>query len=276
MRAPLVILVALACLGPGSAALADAAYLSKEGMIDNAGVIALVAIDRVEKTETKGAHFIYRKKAIMTPLRVLKGDLRKGAVLYADESFLCARTAVEPGKALVFLRRDGSYLVSNNWELGVRQVEDDKLEWPEGGTNPALSRQNLDKVIAEIMKELKLSAIRKARYFCDGAMGEGGERPPEYLAFVSFASGKTSISLADLEKLLGGSGTTAEGKLYAALLARKLYRKDSEKDLRKLAGNKTSLNMRSGCEAFETTLGEAISELLEHGKLKYLDFGPVL
>lgn len=246
--------------------------MSKEGMIDDAAVIALVAIDRVEKTETKGSHFIYRKKAIMTPLRVLKGDLKKGAVLYADESFLCARTAVAPGKALVFLKRDGSFLVSNNWELGVRQVEDGRLDWPAGGINSALSRQSLATVLAEIMKELKLAAIKKARYFCDGAMGEGGESPPEYLAYASFASGKTAVSLDDLEKILRGSGTTAEGKLYAALLARKLYKKESEKDLRKLAGDRTRLTMRSGCEGFDSTLGEAISELLEHGRLKYLDF----
>lgn len=276
MRAPLVIPAILLCLSTGSAALADAAYLSKEGMIDNAAVIALVSIERVEKTETKGSHFIYRKKAIMTPLRILKGDLKKGAVLYADESFLCARTAVELGKALVFLRRDGSFLVSNNWELGVRRVQEGKLEWPAGGTNPALSRQSLETVMAEIMKELKLAAIKKARYFCDGAMGEAGESPPEYLAFSSFASGKTTVSLADLQSILRGSGVTAEGKLYAALLARKLYKKDSEKDLRKLAADRSRLNLRSGCEGFETTLGEAISELLEHGKLKYLDFGPVL
>lgn len=275
MRAPLVILAILLCLSTESAALADAAYLSKEGMIDNAVVIALVNIETVERTAAKGSHFIYRKKAIMTPLRVLKGELRKGAVLYADESFVRAGTAVDPGKALVFLRRDGSLLVSSNRELGVRRVQDDKLDWPAGGTKPALSRQSLEKVLEEIMKELKLAAIRKARYFCDGAMGERGQSPPEYLAYRQFASGEASVSLADLQKILTGAGVTAEGKLYAALLARKLYKKDSEKDLRKLAADRSGLSMRSGCEVFETTLGEAISELLEHGKLKYLDFGPV-
>src|ERR1043166_1386675 len=124
-------------------------------MIRESDFIALVDISRVDDTETKGTHWTYRRKAAATVSQSLKGSLPQDVLLYGDEDFICAQVKFQPGRYLVFLRRDGDLLVGPNWHLSVRPLKDAQVEWYVPGERLKLSWQPLDTVMKRIMRSLE-------------------------------------------------------------------------------------------------------------------------
>jgi hypothetical protein len=129
---------------------AKAAYLGAEQMVTGSVAIAVVNISRVDPVETKGAHWTYGERAEATVERTPKGSLPQQVQLFGNENFICAQVRFQPGRYLVFLKKDGEKLVGANWHLSARLIKDDKIEWYSGKGHLELSWQSLPKVIDQV------------------------------------------------------------------------------------------------------------------------------
>jgi hypothetical protein len=143
-----------------SRAEAKAAYAGKAEMIRRSDAVAVVDVLRVEKAEVKGAHWTYSQRAIARVRSTLKGDLPaagKEVALFGGEDFICAQCNFQPGKYVVFLRRDGGLWVGSNWHLSVRPVATDKagkewVDWYAKQNTIELKATLLDDVLADVKK----------------------------------------------------------------------------------------------------------------------------
>lgn len=131
-------------------AFAKAAYWGKAEMIKRAEIIALVTITKVEPAKEKRKAWTYSKAATAEVERVLKGRLAQTVVLHGGEDFICAQVNYQPGRHLVFLRQDEDLLVGVNWQLSVRAITGDEVEWFVNDTALELKKSPLDTVLREI------------------------------------------------------------------------------------------------------------------------------
>jgi len=153
MKCRYYLALALAVLLP-LVAFAKAAYWGKVHMIEHAEFIAVVTITKVEPAKEKRTGWTYSKAATVTVEQVIKGKLAKKVVLHGGEDFICAQVHYQPGRHLVFLRRDGDLLVGENWHLGVREIKDDSLDWFTDDKSLKLKRTSLAEVLSEISARL--------------------------------------------------------------------------------------------------------------------------
>ena len=151
---------------------ADAAYQSPEHMVATSQAIALVQIEGVETVAVKGQHWTYRQRASARVERTLKGALPVELALYGAENFICAQCRFAPGRALVFLKRDGNLWTGNNWHLGARPIENDQIQWFDQNSF-ALKSQPLASVLKQLQTMLEAQA--KAPKFT--LSFQGGEIP---------------------------------------------------------------------------------------------------
>jgi len=140
-----------------AASHAKACYAAgKEDMIREAACIAIVSITKVEKADTKESSWTYRQKASATVQRCLKGDVKGEITVYGLENFICAQCRYEEGRFILFLRKDGALWVGSNWQLGIRPIKGDKVEWfKDDKTLFEMKDTPLEDVIAEINNTLK-------------------------------------------------------------------------------------------------------------------------
>ena len=143
---------ALFMVAPDS--LAKAYFATDDEMIQRSEVIAIVDISTVEDIQMKGDHWTYRRRAIGTVHRTMKGSLPREVSLYGDENFICAQVKFQPGRFLVFLNHDGSLLVGSNWHFSVRPVRDSQVEWYVPGERLKLAWQPLEAVLERIKKSI--------------------------------------------------------------------------------------------------------------------------
>ncbi|MBZ0184961.1 MAG: hypothetical protein K8F91_01825 [Candidatus Obscuribacterales bacterium] len=282
MRLVFIAAVVIALLSPHTLlpVRAKAAFKTRDNMIDNASVIALVDIEKVEPASVKGSLWTYSQIARARPVKVLKGSMPDNARLYGQENFRCAQVIYKPGRALVFLSMEGDRLVGNNWGLSVREVKNNSLEWFIDNNSLKTTNQQVSSVISSISRHLLRSSIKmtpdpdleiiaKASHFCDGVLGEAATTAPEFLAFTRLLKSKTA-KLCDLEAML--TSATPQGKLYTAMLVYKLYPTERSKLKARFKADKTKISMQTGCELFDSTLGQSIDELTSSGKIRFLDF----
>ena len=162
MTAGFLALAVLLAFRPPAAG-AKAAYAGKAEMIRRSDAIAVVQVLRVEKAEVKGRHWTYSQRAIATVCTTLKGDLpaeEKELVLFGGEDFICAQCNFQPGKYVVFLRRDGGLWVGSNWHLSVRPIRADKdgkesVEWYARDGSIELKPAPLQEVLADVKQLLR-------------------------------------------------------------------------------------------------------------------------
>ncbi len=155
----LTILVLPLCFA--SNADAKAAYAGKAEMVRRSEAIAVVDVLRVEKTEVKGTHWTYSQRAVTQVRTSLKGDLLtkdEEIDLFGGENFICARCEFQPGRYVVFLRRDGGLWTGSNWHLSVRPIVTDAdgkewVDWYTADDSIQLQATPLQDVLAEV-KEL--------------------------------------------------------------------------------------------------------------------------
>ncbi|MGI8965269.1 MAG: hypothetical protein ACR2H1_04175 [Limisphaerales bacterium] len=121
-------------------------------MIKQAEIIAVVNISRVEPTKEKRSGWTYSEAALATVEQTVKGSLPKDVRLYGGEDFICAQVHYQPGRCLVFLRRDKELLAGVNWHLGVRAIKEDKIEWFADDKKLELKEILLSEVLTEIKK----------------------------------------------------------------------------------------------------------------------------
>ena len=149
----LLVLALLAFAAPP--AISKAYYAGENEMITRSEVIAVVDISRLESTKLKREHWTYSEVAHAMVEQTLKGTPEKQVQLYGGEDFICAQVHFQPGRFLVFLKRDGDLLVGSNWHLSVRPIKDGKIEWFTPGEHMALSWQPLPDVLQRIEKSVK-------------------------------------------------------------------------------------------------------------------------
>lgn len=138
--------------------LAKAYFAGAQEMVQGSVAIAILDISKVEAVEAKGDHWTYRERAHATVDRTLKGSLPQRVQLFGNETFICAQVRFQPGRYLVFLRKDGEKLVGANWHLSVRPIKDDQVEWYSGKQRLDLSWQPLSAVgeqVSELIKQSK-------------------------------------------------------------------------------------------------------------------------
>jgi len=136
---------------------AKAYFAGAQEMVQGSVAIAILDISNVEAVEVKGDHWTYRERAQATVDRTLKGSLPQQVQLFGNETFICAQVRFQPGRYLVFLRKDGEKLVGANWHLSVRQIKDDQVEWYSGKQRLDLSWQPLSAVVEQVSELIKQS-----------------------------------------------------------------------------------------------------------------------
>src|SRR5215208_3883816 len=85
---------------------AKAYFASAQEMVQGSVAIAVIDISKVEAVEAKGDQWTYRERAQAMVERTLKGSLSQHVELFGNETFICAQVRFQPGRYLVFLRKD--------------------------------------------------------------------------------------------------------------------------------------------------------------------------
>jgi hypothetical protein len=151
-RCRLFALALLLALAVPRAAHAKAAFFGKEEMIRRAEIIALVNVTAVEPVKVKTRGWTLSQAARASVERVLKSELPRQVTLYGGEDFICAQVRYQPGRCLVFLRREEGRLRGVNWHLGVRPVKDGQVVWFANDKNPHAMKPV---PLADVWKEIE-------------------------------------------------------------------------------------------------------------------------
>lgn len=152
-------------------AFGKAYFYTRTELIQKATAIAIVEIEDPEPAKAKGSdqqdpfaensatgkNWVYGQQAKARVQKILKGDLPKEFTIYGKESFICAQCALTKGRFLAFLTKDGDLWVGANWQLSLRPIQNEQVEWyvTEEQRYP-LKFQRFDDVVAEV-----LAAIQK-------------------------------------------------------------------------------------------------------------------
>jgi hypothetical protein len=277
-RAGSVLLSAYLLFQAFPAARGDATYKTMNDMIVEADVIAVVRIERVDDVNIKKSQWTYSKRAVTSPLQVVKGTLPQSFSILGGENFRCAQCKFEPGKALVFLDRDGDAYVGNNWQFSIRPIRDTRLEWFKDENSLVMEPKPAKIVIAKVKSKVRQDAdleklpqcmetLRKAKFLSDGVRGEGVSVTTEYTAYKEALALK-GVEPEALELML--KRATPAGKIYTALLMAKHYPTFGKEVLESIKSDNRKITCRTGCEVLDFTVGQAATELLT--KKKFLGF----
>ena len=162
----LVVTLILVC----SHADAKAHFQARSELITKASVIAIIELQEPEAAKPDrdagqqgpfgadgvvGKTWTYSTQAKAKLVKLIKGEIPKEFMIYGGESFICAQCTLAKGKYLAFLNKDGDCWVGSNWQLSLRPIKGDKVEWyvSEEQKFP-MKNQALDKVLAEIQEIL--------------------------------------------------------------------------------------------------------------------------
>jgi hypothetical protein len=132
-------------------------FAGAQEMVQGSVAIAILDISKVEAVEAKGDHWTYRERAQATVDRTFNGSLPRQVQLFGNETFICEQVRFQPGRYLVFLRKDGEKLVGANWHLSVRPIKDGQVEWYSGKQRLDLSWQPLSAVVEQVSEMIKQS-----------------------------------------------------------------------------------------------------------------------
>lgn len=139
----LVLLVSICMIGAlflPPTAEAKWRYMSMEEMISGADAIAVVVINKIERSDAKSADdgfsdmTSYHQQGSATVEQLLKGKLPKDITIYAgygmrNGNAICAPTnSLELGRSIVFLHHNGDLLVPMNGELGIRPISNNQIK----------------------------------------------------------------------------------------------------------------------------------------------------
>jgi hypothetical protein len=124
-------------------AFGRAYFFTRTELIQKATAIAIVEIEEPEPAKptgndqqdpfaedgATGKNWVYGQQAKVRVQKVLKGDLPKEFTLYGQESFICAQCMLTKGRFLAFLSKDGDLWVGANWQLSLRPIQNEQVEW---------------------------------------------------------------------------------------------------------------------------------------------------
>lgn len=270
------LLVLAALLQSGLAPLpasAKAYFATRKEMVNKAEIIALVDIGAVETCQEKGQYFTFLEKSTSKVEKTYKGKLPQQITLFGAETFKCGQMRIIPGKAIVFLSKDAPLYHGCNWHLSLNHIDGKNINWLVKDDDRRQQQTTLAEAEKQLKEDLKpaessaLSRIAQAKYFCSGAMGEGGEIPEEYKAYQEILKSPEQNKSRLIE--IANTGTPA-GKIYAISILSKIDNKLAKSLLSGLFGNREKLRFYSGCERSEDTLADIAKALSSKGS--YLDF----
>ncbi|WP_221285265.1 hypothetical protein [Haloferula luteola] len=177
-------------------AYGKAYFFTRSELIGNSSAIAIVVVGEPEPAKPVGENRdpfaaedevasgevgTYSEQANVRVEKVLKGDLPDEFVLYGHESFICAHCPLTKGRFLAFLSKDGELWVGANWQLSLRPIKKDQVEWyvSEEQGYP-MKFQKLEEVLGQVSATLKRqseqgSAGQPATRSESGS--EGGDKP---------------------------------------------------------------------------------------------------
>ena len=136
-------------------AMAKAYFQNETELVTLSTVIAIVEIAEPQPSEQKGTTWTYRQSATAKVISRIKGDIPDTFTLYGDETFICAQCQLKAGRFLAFLNRDADLWVGANWQLSLRPIKDEKIEWyVVYEQRPAMTYQPSDKVLKRIQELL--------------------------------------------------------------------------------------------------------------------------
>ncbi len=164
------------CFSPH--AIAKAYFADKTQMIQRAEAIVVVNITNLEVVAKKPeSGWSYRQKASGKVEQTIKGVLSGQIEIYGMEDFICARCEYKTGRYLLFLDKGSAgFWHGANWQLGIRAISDDKVEWFQNDTSRFdMTNQPLSKAIIEIETALRKKTPSQAMQ-TDGATAPQSER----------------------------------------------------------------------------------------------------
>lgn len=258
---------------------AKAYFAPKSQMIVNSEIIALVDIKNVESAEAKGMNWTYSRKAIADPVKVLKGNFPKGGTIYGGENFICASCPLQSGKALVFLGHDNDLLIGTNWQLSIRPVVDEKLDWYKGEHYSPLEKTDVKVVIEEIEAQLApdrklisqltgpLKELSTVNELADSQSNQSRHRTKGWAAYTK-ALALASSHKAELSAIFK-NGTPA-GRIYAAMLIYHADKAAGKEALGTLLTCKGSVSYQDGCMLTPVAICQVAADLNGKGSFKEL------
>ncbi len=123
------LIATLLCLAIVPQAMAKAYFQTETELVTQSAAIAIIEIAEPQPSEQKGTTWTYRQSATAKIISRIKGDIPDTFTLHGDETFICARCPLRAGRFLAFLNRDGELWIGANWQLSLRPIKDDKIEW---------------------------------------------------------------------------------------------------------------------------------------------------
>jgi hypothetical protein len=121
--------IALACAIPKPHA--EGGYSQPDEMIRRSKFIAVVIIEGLTPLpKTQDPIWTFGQRAHATVERNIKGVLPHAIDIYGGENFVCQDTELAPGRYLAFLcRYPKGELASVNYQMGIRPLRGDRVEW---------------------------------------------------------------------------------------------------------------------------------------------------
>ncbi len=113
-----------------------------------------------------------------------------------------------------------------------------------------------------------ITKLSQAKSFDDGVQGESNTPSPNHAAYAEASGMIQGIESSDLQWLLA-NGSPA-GRIYGAILMKESSRFGNDDSFGKLIKDTSKVTFRSGCESFQTTVGEVCRKFISDGH--YLGF----
>lgn len=155
LRMKLILLALLLSLVAIPQVMAKAYFQNETELVTKSATIAIIEIAEPQPSDKKGTTWTYRQSASAKVITRIKGDIPDTFTLHGDETFICAQCQLRAGRFLAFLNRDGALWVGANWQLSLRPIKDEKIEWyVVSEQRPAMAYQPSDKVLQRIRELL--------------------------------------------------------------------------------------------------------------------------
>jgi hypothetical protein len=149
-------------------------FFTLEDLIENSEVIAIITLEtpRIAKPGARigdpfgsgdrgaGKDWIYSQEAEARVEVLLKGEIADEFMLYGGEDFHYAECRLSEGRFLAFLNKDGELWVGANWQVSLRPIQGDEVEWYIDHAAPfPMKFQDLNEALTQVRTELSRKRI---------------------------------------------------------------------------------------------------------------------
>ncbi|MFN0129497.1 MAG: hypothetical protein ACKV19_22755 [Verrucomicrobiales bacterium] len=108
---------------------AKAYFQTESELVTQSTAIAIIELSDPVDSDQKGGTWTYRKSASAKVIDRVAGTIPDTFTLFGDETFICAQCHLVAGRYLAFLRRDGDLWAGANWNLSLRPLKENMIEW---------------------------------------------------------------------------------------------------------------------------------------------------